>query len=203
MPIYSLVALVLSIFGATYTSISAIRTQFSETVKNTKDVVKTQLGTISKASPDSKDDAQSHADKIIFWHKLWVWNHVVPIIFFWVTVFLIGICCFIWWESVIQPAARSDSSSQTNAPAIAAATSQPFLQASQNYIIPPDQICKKGRYVLGPVIFVNGACSILVICAYRTIKRRGQSLAELYKLAEKMLAEKNVAPADKKPPTGT
>ena len=67
MPLYSLIALVLSLFGATYTAISAIRNHFDKAITNALDLVQTQIDVIRTAGADSLRNAEKHGNDLRFW----------------------------------------------------------------------------------------------------------------------------------------
>jgi hypothetical protein len=180
MPVYSLIALVLSIFGATYTAIAALRNHFDDGITSIHGVVDNQLVIISKAGKPSEDTANGYGDWIKKWYKIWKWSHIVPIIFFWIVAFGIGICSLFWWDKITQPIQVTISPSGT-----AVGTVPAYIES----------VCRKGWWILFVVIFVNGLFSLSAVSACIIIKNRAKHLCNMYNTAVGVLANKDLQAA--------
>jgi hypothetical protein len=77
MPIYSLVALILSLFGATYTGISALRSYFNEAILEIARGANKRVAAITSAGPDSAGTAQKYGFWIRFWSIVWKFSHLL------------------------------------------------------------------------------------------------------------------------------
>jgi hypothetical protein len=104
MPLFSVIGLLIAVFGATYTAISAFRAHYnpiiSEHVKQAPDKVLS----IRKLRGNADGDAnQIYYDKMLFAFRLWHWFSIGPIGLFLFFAFSLSAWLFFHWADVGAP----------------------------------------------------------------------------------------------------
>ena len=114
MPLYSLIALTLSLFGATYTVIAALRSHFDKNILSSNESIGDNLEGIKSAGEHSETltNAKRHAGVIRRWTFCWRWSHYIPIGSFWFFTFLIAGLCIYNWDDITLKVGALPSGSQ-------------------------------------------------------------------------------------------
>lgn len=172
MPLYSLIALVLSVFGATYTALGALRAYYDEDVRKNNEVVQQRMNDIKQKAPNSLAVAEPYARCVTFWARIWKWSYSVPIVFFMVVVFLIGIVSLVYWDSIIHPLQVLSAQTTT--------LSTDEISYQKHFL---DGYCNCGRWLLLVVLLVNGICAMAAIFSNRRVMSNGKHLKEIHRTA--------------------
>src|ERR1051325_8550440 len=127
MPLYSLIALVISLFGAAYTAIAALRTRFDPMITDLVRGAEPQLNIISRLGSGTSDNASEHAKRLRFWAAVWGWSHFIPILAFWLFAFAAAAWALVSWAAITTlPAVAAVSPSLSAAPSQSTLSSQPW-----------------------------------------------------------------------------
>jgi hypothetical protein len=162
------VALVLSLFGGTYTAIAAIRNHWEKSIQEAKDVAPNQVSRITEISgADSIKSAKKEQLRITLWATAWKYSHVIPIIAFWIFSIALGYYCFFHWDGV------TTAGSTINGPDSPLTTGQ-------------------ARWILGAALTVNAICSLVSWLSGFLVRSASKSLKALHKCAEETIAAATV-----------
>jgi len=155
MPIYSLIALILSLFGASYTGIAALKNHYQLSVSKIVEGVEGKLKIIKELDEESYKTGQAYAKTIRRANGAWVHSSTISISFFIIIVFIIGTACLLCWDSLL--------------------CSQMPLPTSSYWM---------GKLVLAVTLLVNLICTLLAFFSRIRISETGEHLATLHRAAE-------------------
>jgi hypothetical protein len=178
----------LSVFGATYTAISALRGHYDKRVQQVFADSTKQAVSIKDASGDEKT-AGNLSDQIATQVKKWNRSHAIPIGLFAVIAFLIGINCVVNWSIITASA----SALSANIPAgggaatVKDASSSGQPATTQEYHVP-----QYWRWVLCVVLLVNGSCLAVALDSGKKIRSLGGELTRLDEACQKTKSKKSV-----------
>lgn len=185
MPIYSLVALLLSLFGATYTVMANFRNSSEVGLKQEVEGTEGRLAFIKQNSgSEGTDKADKHAHVIRTHYEYWRVCHYVPLGFFCVVILVLSILCLVFWNDVTLPV-------QPNA----------LPERSQT-------VCQAGWWMLLFALAVNIGSGIVAITCRHYVLSRGEMLTSLHKTVEETVFkrqhfETNAAPPPHVRPPGS
>ncbi len=183
MPLYSLIALTLSLFGATYTAISALRNHFDRDIIQTVDSIKTHIGSIKGAGspPETLQNAEGTRAKIMWWNSVWKWSLVFHIGAFGLFIFVIAFLCLFEWDDLPIKVAKSGQD-----------MTQEAIQYSVTGFWIVSSIC--GRLTIAGAMVVNLLCGLFAYVSAGKIKSYGKVLYGLAKCAEETSAASRLSP---------
>jgi hypothetical protein len=184
MPLYSLIALTLSLFGATYTVIAALRSHFDKDILRANDSIGGYLDGIRSTGEhsDTWRNAQIHVRIIKRWTRLWRWSLYVPIGSFWIFTFSIAALAIYDWGDITTKVGDPNNGTQE------------AIQSSADGFVFITSIC--ARPILGFAIGLNFIFSILAIFSGKIIKDSGQRLEQLNQCAVETSARASIRPAN-------
>ena len=190
MPLYSLIALTLSLFGATFTAIAAVRYHFAQDVAEAVQSFASELNVIQKEYGEGQaplKKAKAHTATINRWNFYWKASYYVPIFVFWLVTFVIAVLCVWNWPDL---------------PTKVDASNQGALQSSAIAFNCINSIC--GRVAISLMIVFNFICSALALLSGYKVKNAGNGLHTIFECAEESFGKrKGLAPiAAAGPPLG-
>ena len=103
MELYTLISLVVGIFGATYASLNSLRINLEAPIKEAADNAQKKLDAIISVWGKESGCANicmAHTKNILRWKKVWVWANAVPAILFSLIIGFIVVWVLIDWNDV-------------------------------------------------------------------------------------------------------
>ncbi len=108
MQIYTLVSLIIGIFGATYAALNALKTNLEGKVKNADETAEERAQAYKGVrGPDNKGTihCENHCKVIKRWYRCWKWCHTLPaFLFFGLIVFVAFFVLAEWHQLTAQMA---------------------------------------------------------------------------------------------------
>ena len=103
MQLYTLVSLIIGIFGSTYAALNALRTNLEGKVKKAAETSHSRAKAFEDVcgteNPGTKH-CKNHCKSIATWHLVWTWSHAIPAILFFVAIALLAPWVLWDWEKV-------------------------------------------------------------------------------------------------------
>ena len=103
MELYTIVSLIIGIFGATYAALNALRSYYEPKINKAKETsleVVTRLTETLGAAHKRTGHCQKHSNTINRWQTCWRWAHALPTLGFALFILFIGIWTLISWSDV-------------------------------------------------------------------------------------------------------
>ncbi|MDX6765620.1 MAG: hypothetical protein SFU85_02405 [Candidatus Methylacidiphilales bacterium] len=147
MPIYSLVALLLSLFGATYTVLNVLRTASEKRLKDEYESADVKLASIKKNSGTGQTSAlaEKYTHSIKRNYAAWKYIHLLPLGYFCLAITCISVVSFFHWQDVVTPSTARAVDTAANSGTPAPATNNMDMGI----------ICERARWMLLAALLIN------------------------------------------------
>lgn len=179
MPIYSLVALLLSLFGATYTVMANFRNSSEAGLKEEVEGTEGRLTFIKNhAGPEGEVQADEYAQMIRTRFGVWLICHYVPLGFFCVVILVLSILCLVYWNDVTLPVLPNQ-----------------LPERSQS-------VCEAGWWMLLFALVINIGSGAGAVISRHYVLSRGKLLTKLHKTVEETVQRQRFV-ANPTPPLQT
>lgn len=101
MELFTLVGLMLAIFGGTYAAIAAMRSHLDTRVETAYRVLKKQITELRRLDQEAAiQEGERHAHCIRKWRRIWIVSHLIPIIFFLIFSMVFAVISYFEWDNM-------------------------------------------------------------------------------------------------------